>query len=180
MKNSASFPRILRQILPDLFILPTVAALLSGIMTWANVGVSEEFMGRWARSFGVSLVLLPMILVGIGQLQKWLDQTLHFVHSLGRKVLASLIIACVIETVLAVGVTAISHPFDAQFAQACLHVRRVHDGLDFSLQTKGNGGRQTGWCRDAEPGTASHPGHHFIQGRYTREGFAAGITADRQ
>ena len=118
MKNSASFPRILRQILPDLFILPTVAALLSGIMTWANVGVSEEFMGRWARSFGVSLVLLPMILVGIGQLQKWLDQTLHFVHSLGRKVLASLIIACVIETVLAVGVTAISHPFDAQFAQA--------------------------------------------------------------
>ena len=118
MKKSASVPRILRQILPDLFILPTVAALLSGIMTWANVGVSEEFMGRWARSFGVSLVLLPMILVGIGQLQKWLDQTLHFVHSLGRKVLASLIIACVIETVLAVGVTAISHPFDAQFAQA--------------------------------------------------------------
>ena len=43
---------------------------------------------------------------------------MHFVHSLGRKVLASLIIACVIETVLAVGVTAISHPFDAQFAQA--------------------------------------------------------------
>ena len=118
MKKTASFPRILRQILPDLFILPTVAALLSGIMTWANVGVSEEFMGRWARSFGVSLVLLPVILVGIGQLQKWLDQTLHFVHSLGRKVLASLIIACVIETVLAVGVTAISHPFDAQFAQA--------------------------------------------------------------
>jgi hypothetical protein len=118
MKNSASFPRILRQILPDLFILPTVAALLSGIMTWANVGESDEFMGRWARSFGVSLVLLPMLLVGIGQLQKWLDQTLHFVHSLGRKVLASLIIACVIETVLAVGVTAISHPFDAQFAQA--------------------------------------------------------------
>lgn len=118
MKNPASFLRILRQILPDLFILPTVAALLSGIMTWANVGGSEEFMGRWARSFAVSLVLLPMILVGIGQLQKWLDQTLHFVHSLGRKVLASLIIACVIETVLAVGVTAISQPFDAQFAQA--------------------------------------------------------------
>jgi Protein of unknown function (DUF2798) len=118
MKNPSPFPRILRQILPDLFILPTVAALLSGIMTWANVGFADEFMGRWARSFGVSLVMLPLILVGIGVLQKWLDQTLHFVHSLARKVLASLLIACVIETVLAVGVTAISHPLDAQFAQA--------------------------------------------------------------
>ena len=60
MKKAGSATPILRRILPDLIILPTVAALLSGIMTWANVGFSDEFSGRWARSFGLSVLLLPL------------------------------------------------------------------------------------------------------------------------
>jgi len=63
--------------------------------------------------------MLPLILVGIGVLQKWLGPTLHFVHSLAHKVVVFLLVACVIETVLAVGVTAITHPLDGLFARVC-------------------------------------------------------------
>lgn len=38
-----SISRVLRQILPDLIILPTVALILSAAMTWANVGLGDAF-----------------------------------------------------------------------------------------------------------------------------------------
>ncbi len=49
----------------------------------------------------ISLVLLPMELIGVGALEKQVDKTFASIHSVGRKLMVALLTACVMETVLA-------------------------------------------------------------------------------
>lgn len=110
-----SFRRVLRQVLPGLVILPCVALLLSAVMTWANVGLGEEFLPRWARSFITSLVVLPLILASLSVIDRWMNTVLASLHWVGRKLVVSLLTAVAIESVLALVVTAINSPWDSTF-----------------------------------------------------------------
>jgi hypothetical protein len=107
---------LLRQILPDLIILPSVALLLSGVMTWANVGFGEEFYPKWIRGFITSLVVLPVVLVCLGTLERLVDRVLMSSHWVTRKIALSLLTTGAIETVLALAVTLINNPLDHSFA----------------------------------------------------------------
>lgn len=106
----------LRAILPDLVLLPSVALLLSFIMTWATVGFTPEFSARWGRSFLTTLVVLPFVLVCLGALEKQLDKLIGGMSWMARKLAVSVITAVVIETIIAFAVTAVGHPVDASFA----------------------------------------------------------------
>jgi hypothetical protein len=97
-------------------ILPTVAMLLSAVMAWANVGFGDAFLPRWGRGFVTSLLVLPLILVSLGALEKWVDRVFSSMHRIARKLLVSLLTAFAIESVLALVVTAISAPWDSSFA----------------------------------------------------------------
>jgi hypothetical protein len=112
------FSRRIRQLLPDALILPCVALLLSAVMTWANVGFGELFLARWGRSFITSLVVLPMILVCLGALDRLVNATFTTLHWVGRKLVVSLLTAVAIESVLALAVTAINTPWDSAFGPA--------------------------------------------------------------
>lgn len=106
----------LRALLPDLVLLPTVALILSCIMTWATIGFVPEFWTRWGRGFLTTLVVLPFVLVGLGVLEKQVDKVIGHMPWVLRKLILSVIAACVIETIIAFAVTAVGHPFDAYFA----------------------------------------------------------------
>lgn len=117
--NPKSFSRVMQQVLPDLFILPSIALLLSAVMTWANIGFGDAFLPRWGRSFITSLVVLPLILVCLGALDRLVDAVFASMHWVGRKLLVSLLTACAIESVLALAVTLINNPWDSTFGPAC-------------------------------------------------------------
>lgn len=107
-----------RQILPHLIIMPSVALVLSGVMSWATVGFGPDFLMRWARGFGISLVVLPLALACLGPLDALVERTMPKAHWIARRLVVSLLATCVIETVLAVAVTTINNPLNDSFAHA--------------------------------------------------------------
>lgn len=102
----------MRKLFPAILIFPAVALLLSAFMTWANLGLGAAFLGAWARNFVTSLVVLPLILAGIGGLDRVAAVLLPRLGPFGRKLLVSLLTACVIESVLALAITLINSPWD--------------------------------------------------------------------
>jgi Protein of unknown function (DUF2798) len=114
----SKFSRMIRQIHPGVVILPTIALLLSAVMTWANVGLGDLFLAQWGRSFITSLVILPMILVCIGALDNLVNTVFASMHWVGRKLVVSLLTAFTIESVLALAVTAINSPWNSTFGPA--------------------------------------------------------------
>jgi hypothetical protein len=110
-------PISVRKLSPVIFILPTVALLLSAFMTWANVGLGAAFPAIWARNFVASIVVLPLILAGIGSLDRVAAALLPRLGLFWRKLLVSLLTACVIESVLALVISLINSPWDASFSR---------------------------------------------------------------
>jgi hypothetical protein len=106
-----------RKLFPGILILPTVALLLSAFMTWANAGPGVDFLPMWARNLVTSLVMLPLILVGIGRLDRLATAQLPRMSPFGRKLLVSLLTACVIESVLALVISLINSPWDATLSR---------------------------------------------------------------
>lgn len=119
-KNSGARPKNLlagvRKMLPGLLILPTVALILSGIMTWANVGFGDAFLPRWGKSFVTSLLVLPMILMCLGALERLVNRLFGNMHWIGRKLMVAMLTACAIETVLALATTMLNNPWDHSFS----------------------------------------------------------------
>lgn len=111
------FFRLLRNIPPPVFILPTVALLLSAFMTWANAGAGDAFLPLWARNFVTSLVVLPLILLGIGQLERLLAFIAPNLRPFTAKLVVSLLTAVVIESVLAMVISLINSPWDATLSR---------------------------------------------------------------
>jgi hypothetical protein len=116
IKDSMPTPAF-KKLFPTILILPTVALLLSAFMTWANAGLTPAFPAIWARNFVASLVMLPLILVGIGHLDRVAVVLLPRLRVFWRKLLVSLLTACVIESVLALVISLINSPWDASFSQ---------------------------------------------------------------
>ncbi|WP_163020499.1 DUF2798 domain-containing protein [Pseudomonas viridiflava] len=106
----------IRAILPPLVLLPSIALLLSFVMTWATLGIGPDFMTRWGRSFLSTLIVLPFVLAFLGLLEKAVDKVVGDIGEIAKKLIASMVTACFIETIIACAVTAVSHPFDSAFA----------------------------------------------------------------
>lgn len=106
-----------KKLFPTILIFPTVALLLSAFMTWANMGLSPAFPAIWARNFVASLVMLPLILMGIGHIDRLAVALLPRLRVFWRKLIVSLLTACVIESVLALVISLINSPWDASFAE---------------------------------------------------------------
>ncbi len=116
MKKSPQRPS-LRQVLPDLLLLPTVALMLSAVMTWANVGFGELFLARWARGFVTCLLVLHMVLVLLGVLEKRVEMLFATLSKFGRTLVVSLLTAVMIESILALALTLISGSGSSEFAR---------------------------------------------------------------
>ena len=115
MNSPRSTRPSLRAVPPELLLLPSIALILSCIMTWATIGFGPEFLARWARGFFTTLLVLPFVLVCVGALDKQAGKFLAGWHWIARKLVVAAITAVMIETVLAFAITAVGHPFDATF-----------------------------------------------------------------
>ena len=115
-KSTSSTRPPLRAILPALVLMPSVALVLSFIMTWAQVGFGPEFLARWGRGLLTTLLVLPFVLACLGALEKRVDKLLGNLHRVARKLVLAAVTACLIETVIAFAVTAVGHPLDWFFA----------------------------------------------------------------
>ena len=113
-----SAPSLFRRILPDLVILPSIALILSAIMSWANVGFGDAFFARWGAGFLTSIVVLPLILACLGVLDRAVAAVLTSAPVLLRKLVVTVVTAVFIESVLALAVTAINGAASGSFAQA--------------------------------------------------------------
>ena len=114
--KKSSSRRGLPQIPPALILLPTVALLLSAVMTWANVGFGELFLARWARGFVTCLLVLPMVLLLLGILEKRVEVLFTTLSKFARTVLVSMLAALMIESILALALTLISGAGSSEFA----------------------------------------------------------------
>lgn len=103
-------PSTLRRILPDLILLPTIALVLSAIMTWANVGFGDAFLPRWIRGFVTSLVLLPVILACLGVVERAVVAVAGGLPPLVQKLTVAVVTAVFIESILALAVTLSTWP----------------------------------------------------------------------
>jgi hypothetical protein len=108
--------RALRQVLPHMVILPTIALLLSGVMAWANGGFDVDFYARWGRGFLTSLVVLPLILASLGVLEGLVNRVFASLHWVGRKTLVALLTAVVMESVLALVLALLNNPWGSPLA----------------------------------------------------------------
>lgn len=109
-------PSLLRKILPDLILLPSIALVLSAIMAWANVGFGDEFMVRWGRGFLISLVLLPVILACLGVVERGVVAVAGPLPAVARKIAVAVVAAIFIESILALAVTLLTSTGEASFA----------------------------------------------------------------
>ena len=99
-------------------LMPTIALILSAIMTTANFGIHDEFLTRWMRSFLTSMVVLPLVLATLGLVERGVCVLLGTsVPVLARKLVVALCTAVVIESVLAIAVTVVSGPPGVSFGQ---------------------------------------------------------------
>jgi hypothetical protein len=108
MSTSSPSPPILRRILPDLILLPSIALLLSAIMAWANVGFGDEFLASWGRGFLISIVLLPVILACLGVVERGVRAVGGSLPLLAQKLAVTVVTAIFIESMLALAVTLIT------------------------------------------------------------------------
>ena len=95
---------VFRKIPPPLFILPTVALLLSAFMTWANAQPGTPFLATWARNFATSVVFLPLILLCLVQVEKLLTLWAPKLQGKRLKLAVSLLGALLIESLLAAAI----------------------------------------------------------------------------
>ena len=69
-------PRYARWVFAVLMSIYMVT-LMTMVITWANTGLSEGFLGRWWRAFYIAWpIAFTLILIGAPQLQKVTDKLL--------------------------------------------------------------------------------------------------------
>lgn len=108
-------PTALKKLFPGILILPAVALLLSAFMTWANAQADTPFLAAWARNFATSVVFLPVILMGMTQIEKLLALIAPKLRGNMLKLVVSLLGALFIEGLLAAAIALISNPLDASW-----------------------------------------------------------------
>lgn len=108
-------PTALKKLFPGILILPAVALLLSAFMTCANAQADTPFLATWARNFATSVVFLPVILMGMTQIEKLLALIAPKLQGNMLKLVVSLLGALFIESLLAAAIALISNPLDASW-----------------------------------------------------------------
>jgi hypothetical protein len=117
----ATLPRW-RRLLPLFTVMPAIALVLSGVITWINLGWVDGFVGRWLKAFATALPVLPLGLITLMALERVLGPRLQSLPRVVAGVVLALCTASVMETLMA-GVVTLSNQgvqpdFLAQWAAA--------------------------------------------------------------
>jgi FtsH-binding integral membrane protein len=118
--NPVSFPHPwrLRAIVPPLLILPTIGLLLSGVITWINVGFDANFTAQWMRGFVSALPVMLVAFAFMAVLDRKVQQVFAGQSALARKLILAGCTACMMELLLASAVTLSNRGLAAGFVSA--------------------------------------------------------------
>ncbi len=105
MKASSSPPARWRRLVPLFTVLPTICFILSGVITWLNVGWVDDFGARWLRAFATALPVMPLGMLTMLALDRVLSPRLTGLPGVAAKVVLALCTACVMELFMATAVT---------------------------------------------------------------------------
>lgn len=111
-----------RRLLPLFTIMPLIALILSGVITWINLGWVDGFVQRWLLAFLIALPVMPFGLGTMLLIEKAMGPRLQFLPRLASGLVLSLCTAMVMEAFMASAVTlsnnGLGPAFPGQWASA--------------------------------------------------------------
>ncbi|MDT4859099.1 hypothetical protein FQZ97_935980 [compost metagenome] len=124
-----------RRLVPLFTIMPTICLILSGLITWLNLGWVDGFFGRWMLAFVTALPVMPVGLLTLLALDRVLAPRLSAWPRVAVQVVLALCAAVVMELLMASAVTlsnqGLSAAFPGQWLAAFL--RSLPAGVVISL-----------------------------------------------
>lgn len=113
-----------RRLLPLFTLVPAIGLVLSGLITWLNIGWVDDFGVRWMRAFFTALPVMPLGMFIMMALDRVLKPRLGALPNVAVKVVLALCTAIVMELMMASAVTfsnnGLGEGFVAQWAMAFL------------------------------------------------------------
>lgn len=103
---------------PVLVIMPSIGLLLSGLITWLNVGFTDDFTTRWMRGFLSALPVMVLALTFMAVLDRWVQRAFAHHGLVMRKIILALMTACMMELLMASAVTLSNRGLAAGFVAA--------------------------------------------------------------
>lgn len=109
----------IKKVLPVLFILPAITLVLSGIITFINLGFANGFLGRWLKAFLVVLPVVPFVLIVMVVLERPLLRALgRKLPDFAIKLILAVLTASAMELILSTVVTLTNLGAGAGFMRA--------------------------------------------------------------
>lgn len=105
-----------RRLLPLFTLMPAIGLILSGLITWFNIGWTDEFGARWMRAFFTALPVMPLGLLIMLALDRALSPRLAAWPRVAAKVVLALCTAIVMELMMTSVVTYSNSGLVAGFA----------------------------------------------------------------
>lgn len=104
-----------RRLLPLFTLMPLIALILSGVITWINLGWVDGFHQRWLLAFVTALPVMPFGLGTMLLLERVIGPRLKALPRVVGGVALSLCTAAVMETFMASAVTLSNQGFGPDF-----------------------------------------------------------------
>lgn len=94
-------------------IMSVIAGILTGIMTWANLGFSDTFLSIWGVSFITTIVfLLPILGILMALFSKLVKRAFPKFSALRQNMIIGLLLSIVMQSIMAVITAANAVGFD--------------------------------------------------------------------
>lgn len=124
-----------RRLVPLFTLMPIIGLILSGVITWVNIGWAADFTTRWMRAFFTALPVMPIGIATMMTLDRMLKPRLHAWPEVGAKVALALCTAVAMELLMASAVTFSNHGLGTGFAAqwAMAFVKSLPVGLLIGL-----------------------------------------------
>lgn len=108
-------PPAWRRLLPLFTVMPAIAFILSGVITWINLGWVDGFVQLWLKAFVSALPVLPLGLFTLMTLERVLRPRLRALPNVLAGVVLALCTASIMETLMACAVTLSNHGLGPDF-----------------------------------------------------------------
>ncbi len=124
-----------RRLLPLVTVMPAIALVLSGLITWLNLGGGAGFFARWMQAFVTALPVMPLGMLTLMGLDRVLGPRLATWPRVPATVLLAVCTAVVMELLLSCVVTLSNHGLGAAFPGqwATAFVRSLPAGFAIGL-----------------------------------------------
>ena len=92
---------LLYKVLLILTMMTVIGGLLTGVMTYMNVGYSNTFFHDWSRALLAAFAIMPIGFLLIGLITKTINQMLPNTQAYKRNLITGILMACIMESMLA-------------------------------------------------------------------------------